>query len=75
MSPSLVTPQRFAEGVTFGADLTCTGSAENLVREALGATARKRYDRRNEHEQSPQCAPLSFLPVACFEIRTHRINR
>ena len=32
-------------------------------------------DCRDEHEQSPQCAPLSVLPVECFEIRTRRINR
>lgn len=52
MSPSLVTPQRFAEGVTFGADLICTGSAENLVREAFWSYCEA--TRRSEPREGPE---------------------
>ena len=37
MAKSVVTPERFAKGMTFDEYLKYTGSAENLVREAFGS--------------------------------------
>ena len=37
MAKSVVTPERFAKGMTFDEYVTYTGSAENLAREAFGS--------------------------------------
>ena len=71
---SLMTPSRLPN-VLLGITLT-TSPNHNTSRKRRQPKADSAcYDRRNEHEQSQQCAPLSILPVKCLEIRTHRINR
>ena len=37
MAKSVVTPERFAKGMTFDEYVKYTGSAENLAREAFGS--------------------------------------
>ena len=47
MTRSVVTPERFAKGMTFDEYVKWTGSPENLAREALRQLLRRRrVDRR-----------------------------
>src|SRR5260370_22765919 len=74
MARSVVTPERFARGVTFDQYVTYTGSPENLAREAFGSyfpdggsTGAPRRDTRAVFRERSALARLRAGPTAAIK--------